>query len=182
MVMFPNLKNSLAPLTLRLGLAGIFLYHGYLKLSFHGGAGWSPDLSESVQLFVCWCEIIGGLAILIGLLTRVAALGFTAIMVGAILTVTGHRDFVYMQHFARHIKGYVFREVGYEYNFAIIVICLTLIILGGGKWSVDHYLFPLIFRTKKLATAPAAGQLSGIPAPVMTTQPGSFSGSPPVGS
>ena len=35
--MFPNLKASLAPFVLRVGVASIFLYHGYLKLTFNGG-------------------------------------------------------------------------------------------------------------------------------------------------
>jgi len=148
--MFPNLKASLAPLVLRLGLASIFLYHGYLKLAYQGGAGWSPDLSESVQLIICWSELIGGLALAFGVLTRVAAVGFTVIMLGAIVTVTGARDFVYMQFFARGVKGYLFQQVGYEYNFVIIVNCLALIVLGSGQWSVDHYLVSR-FRRKKPA-------------------------------
>src|SRR5580704_1889437 len=85
--MFPNLKTSLAPFVLRLGLAAVFLYHGALKL-MQGGTGWSESLPAWFQVTVAWIEFIAGAAIAIGLLSRLAALGIMSLMVGAILTVT----------------------------------------------------------------------------------------------
>jgi putative oxidoreductase len=152
--MFPNLKASLAPFILRLGLAAIFLYHGYLKLLWHGGTDWSADLPVGVQLLIAWSEFIGGLAIAVGLLSPVVAAGFAIIMIGAIVTVTGDREFVYMLHFARDLTtGYRFGEVGYEYNFAIIVMCMTLMVLGSGKWSLDQCIANWWKRRKTASTA-----------------------------
>jgi uncharacterized membrane protein YphA (DoxX/SURF4 family) len=139
--MFPNLKASLAPLILRLGLASIFIYHGYLEISYRGGSGWSPDLPVWFQMLVSWGNVVGGAALALGLLTRFFALWFTAIMVGAIVSVTGARQFVHVAHYISQRETQYRWEVGYEYNFAIIVICLALVVLGSGVWSLDRRLF-----------------------------------------
>lgn len=139
--MFPKLKPSLAPLVLRLGLASIFLYHSYLKLGQNGGTDWCPDLLPSeVQVMVAWMELLGALAIGFGVLSRVAALAFAIEMIAAIILVTGKREFVDTRRFVPDL-AYRFEHVGYEYNFAIVVICLTLIVLGSGQWSVDYFIF-----------------------------------------
>ena len=95
-----------------------------------------------------------------------AALLFAALMVGAIMTVTGQRDFVYLNYIARDLPAYRFMQVGYEYNFAIIVMALTLIILGSGRWSLDHY----IFSWWKTA-APAPALVPGAHGPVPPAVP-----------
>ena len=130
--MFESLaKNTLVPLLLRFCLAVIFIVHGLEKVNpdMGWGARWGdqmPDPPPAVlQLAVAWGELIGGLAMALGLLTRVAALGITIIMIGAIITATGHRGF----------------SQGYEYNFAIIVMCAALIIVGPGSFSVDNIFF-----------------------------------------
>ncbi len=153
--MFANLKMSLAPLILRLGLAFIFLYHGFLKANLRSGAGWDEQLPTWLQLVVAWGEIVGGLLLLAGLLARVAALGFVIAQIGAIVTVTGERSFVHLRgHFGRAVDEGSYRwEVGYEYNFALIAMSLTLIVLGSGHWSLDYLLFH--GRKKQAAPAPA---------------------------
>jgi putative oxidoreductase len=151
--MFQNLKTSLAPFILRIGLAAVFLYHGILKILMNGGTDWSDTLPTWFQVVVAWVEVAAGAAIAIGLLSRLAALGITTLMMGAILTTTGHRDFVHIgTHYfpGKHLDRYRF-EVGYEYNFVLIAMSLTLIVLGSGKWSVDYFLF----NRKKRTPAPA---------------------------
>jgi putative oxidoreductase len=150
--MFPNLKTSLAPMVLRLGLASIFLYHGFLEITFRGSAGWSPELPVWFQKLVSWGNIVGGFALILGALTRAWALWFIAIMMGAIITVNGAQQFVHVVHYTLHRESPYRWEAGYEYNFAIIVICLALVVLGSGRWSVDF----LIFHRRKATAAPAA--------------------------
>src|SRR5262245_61730954 len=86
-------RNTLAPLVLRLGLAVIFIFHGVQKVSPDNGWGtnWmgpNADMPSVVQMLVAWGETLGGAALAIGLLTRVAALGIIVIMAGG--NATGH--------------------------------------------------------------------------------------------
>jgi putative oxidoreductase len=165
--MFPNLKASLAPFILRVGLAGIFLYHGFLKVSLHAGTNWSETLAPWLQVAVAWGEVLGGLLLLVGLLSRLATVWLTVTQIGAIVMITGERSFVHLRGiYGRPADAGSYRwEVGYEYNFALIAMCCTLLVLGSGRWSVDYLLF---HRGKRTAPAP------GLPAePVGTVLPAS---------
>ncbi len=125
-------RNTLIPLVLRLGLAFIFIYSGLQKITVPGtgwGSSWIPDapdfikpLPAAVQLAVAWSELIGGIALGLGLLTRLAALGVAGIMVGTIYWLTGAQGF----------------KSGWDYNFAVIVMCLALMISGGGTLAIDQ--------------------------------------------
>lgn len=122
-----NLKPY-APLFLRLGLGVVFVYHGYGKIFGEAaalGTAWAGDgFPVLVQALVAWGEFLGGLAILAGFMTPVAALGIIVIMTGAIITVHGKNGFNMMNQ-------------GYEYNFALISMCLALIASGPGPFSAD---------------------------------------------
>ncbi|HZY84693.1 MAG TPA: DoxX family protein [Gemmataceae bacterium] len=129
-------KSALVPLLLRLALAAVFIFHG---LNHVGGADhrWGADWNKEpgappapVQLAVAWGELIGGIALACGFLTRLAAAGIAAIMAGAIATVHGPH-------------GFDIQKGGFEYNFVIIVVCLALILGGPGPFAVDR-----VFRLK----------------------------------
>jgi uncharacterized membrane protein YphA (DoxX/SURF4 family) len=89
------------------------------------GSG-TVQLQSSVQMLVAWGELIGGVALLLGLLTRFAALGLIVIQIGAIALVTGAMGFS---------PG---GAAGWEYNFALIGMCLTLVFLGSGPWALNR--------------------------------------------
>ena len=95
-------------------------------------------LSTAAQLLVAWGEFLGGVALLLGLLTRVAAVGLIVIQIGAIVLVTGALGFS---------AG---AGAGYEYNVALIGMCLALMLTGGGTWSLDR----LIWRRRRPAAPP----------------------------
>src|SRR6516164_10730166 len=88
-------KNTLVPLILRLGLAAIFVFHGLGKVNAdtNWGSNWNANLPVSQQIPVAWGELIGGVALGVGFLTRLAALGIIGIMAGAIATVHWDRGF-----------------------------------------------------------------------------------------
>lgn len=126
-------KLTLVPLVLRLGLAAVFIFHGLGKITppeKDWGATWAIGMpnppSTPVQFAVAWGELIGGIALALGFLTRLAAAGIAVIMVGAIATVTGP-------------KGFSSVQGGYEYNFLILVICAALILGGGGPLGLDRF-------------------------------------------
>src|SRR6476620_132760 len=105
--------RTLLPLILRATLAVVFIYHGLEKVTPDNGYGakWMPAAADgssglpiAIQIAVAWGELLGGVAIALGLLTRIAALGSIAIMAGAIVTVTGP-------------AGFSLLNKGFEYNF-----------------------------------------------------------------
>src|SRR5262245_6957885 len=121
--MFDTLaKNTLGPLILRVALGVIFIYHGLGKVNADTdwGATWEqkanmPDPHPGhLQMAFAWGELIGGIAVALGLLTRLAALGIIALMVGA----------VYEVHWPGFEGPPVFdvTKHGIEYNFALIAM------------------------------------------------------------
>jgi uncharacterized membrane protein YphA (DoxX/SURF4 family) len=99
---------------------------------------------NAVQLAVAWGEAACGLLLLVGGLTRVAALGMIVVQFGAINMVTYARGFSSF--------GGAFAS-GYEYNVALIAMCLCLALVGAGSLSVDGWWCAA--RQKKHREAPA---------------------------
>jgi putative oxidoreductase len=131
------IKNTVAPLVLRLALAAIFIFHGFHKVHDEGnewGAAWLkmslPNSSEPpgkpMQLAVAWGELVGGAALAIGFLTRLAAVGIIALMAGTIATV--------------HWPNFNVHDNGFEYNMLIIAACAVLVLTGPGHIAVDRFL------------------------------------------
>ena len=105
----------------------VFIAHGIPKFyDTLGGYGFFQSISLPPELFIpiALLEVIGGLAILFGILTRIASALFIIEMIGAIVT-------------AKLSKGFV---GGYEFELLLISIFLTLLILGPGKISIENYL------------------------------------------
>lgn len=123
--MFSDLfKGVFTPLLLRLVLAAVFIFHGWDKIGKEAGSNWhpGPDAPPAiVQVAIAWGELIGGIAMAFGFLTRLAALGLIAIMGGAIATMTWSNNFQ-----------------TYEHNVVIIVICVCLFLGGPGPLCVDR--------------------------------------------
>ena len=86
-----------------------------------------------VAVLVIITEFFGGLGLIVGLLTRIAALGVSGLMVGAIFTVHLHVGF-FMNWYGTQ-KG-----EGYEYHLLAIAIAATLLLRGAGAFSADRAL------------------------------------------
>jgi putative oxidoreductase len=72
-------------------------------------------------------EFVGGILVMLGFLTPVAALALIGVMIVAVLTV--------------HLKnGFFNTNGGYEFNLALAGIALTLLIAGAGAYSLDSFL------------------------------------------
>lgn len=127
-----------AVLPLRIGLGIIFVAHGSQKLfgafGGHGIAGTIEGFGHmglNPAVFWAWVVIIaeffGGLGLLVGLLTRLSALGIAIDMLVAILLV--------------HAKnGFFASKGGFEYPMILLATSVTLIILGAGDYSLDTLL------------------------------------------
>jgi len=118
---------SLGLAVLRVAVAAIFIAHGYQKVFVYGFAGVTGAFTHMgvpmpgmMGPFIGLLEFFGGIALLIGLLTRVLAFAFVCDMLGAILLVQLKKGFS-----------------GYELEFLLLVASLALVLTGAGGFSVD---------------------------------------------
>ena len=110
--------GDLGVLVLRLCLAGIFLVHGPKKLN--GAQG-------NFMLFIGAAETAGGIAMLLGFLTQLAAIGIGIIMVGA----------TYKKINEWHVPFTAMDKTGWEFDLLILGACIVLLTVGAGVYSVD---------------------------------------------
>jgi putative oxidoreductase len=123
-----QIDTALAILRVVLGVT--FILHGGQKLFVFGFAGVSGAFAQMgipapglLGPFVAFVEFFGGIAILLGLLTRLAALGIGATMVVAILTV--------------HLENGFFAPTGFEFPLSLLASAIALVITGAGDLSLD---------------------------------------------
>ncbi|HEY3306457.1 MAG TPA: DoxX family protein [Candidatus Binatia bacterium] len=130
---------------LRIVLGIIFFAHGAQKvLGWYGGHGLkgtvgfmtSMGLPVPIAYLVCFFEFLGGIGLIVGFLTRLAALAVAVVMVGAIATVHWKEGF-FINWELKPGKGH-----GIEANLAFLAMAVALVIDGGGLWSVDALLVP----------------------------------------
>ena len=128
-------NNSFSALALRLPLGIIFAAHGAQKLfGWFGGYGlqgtgqWMESIGLGPGVLMAAlsgsAEFFGGLALILGLLIRPAALVLAVTMLVAIFTV--------------HISNGLFMSNnGYEFALALLAISIAIVIEGAGKLSLD---------------------------------------------
>jgi len=75
-------------------------------------------------------QFAGAIALILGLFTRLAALGIAVNMLVAVAMV--HAQYGWFMNWFGNQKG-----EGFEYHLLAIGIAIVLIIRGGGKWAAD---------------------------------------------
>jgi putative oxidoreductase len=133
--------DSTATAILRLVLGIVFFAHGAQKmLGWFGGYGFSGTMGffttnlhvPAVFAFLAIAaEFFGGLGLIVGLLTRVAAFGIAVNMVVAVLTV--HLPNGFFMNWTGAQKG-----EGFEYHLLVLAMTAFLMIEGGGAASLDR--------------------------------------------
>jgi len=132
-------SNDVSLTLLRLVLGVVFFAHGAQKMlgwfggyGFHGTMGFIQHMGfpAPVAFLVICTEFFGGLGLIVGLLTRIAALGIGVDMIGAVLIV--HLPNGFFMNWAGNQKG-----EGFEYHLLAIAIAATLLLRGAGKFSAD---------------------------------------------
>lgn len=126
-------------LILRIGLGSVFFAHGAQKLlGWFGGFGWTGTLGFFTQALgipaplaalAILAEFFGGIAILLGLLTRPAALALALTMLVAALKVHLPNGFF--------LDGQGPKD-GVEYIFILLMASLYFVVKGAGGLSVDR--------------------------------------------
>ncbi len=137
---FTTHAGNWSALIARLALGLVVFPHGAQKLfGWFGGYGYEgtmgfltskAGLSYPAALLVVLIESIGALMILLGLGTRIAALGIFGLFAG--ILATSHSSFGFFMNWTGQQKG-----EGMEYFFLLLGLALVLLITGGGALSID---------------------------------------------
>ena len=135
----------------RLVIGFIFAYHGYLKLFVPGGFkitagfmasifGVSPFVGALLALVVSVTEIVGGLFLMLGFLSKWAAIFLIIDMLVALSKVHA-------------INGFLVTKNGYEF-VALLIFSLFFILLNGpGSFSLDRAIFGAEEEDEKTASS-----------------------------
>lgn len=116
---------------LRLTFGTILVAHGWLKLSVFTVAGTvqffaSLGLPSLLAYLVIFGELLGGLALILGILTRLTAWLSLPIMVGALWVHLGN--------------GWLFSNAngGWEFPAVLVILALVIGLAGPGAFALDH--------------------------------------------
>lgn len=141
----------------RIVLGVILFAHGAQKLlGWFGGPGFANTvqalttyvkLPRPVAVLVICTEFFGGLGLILGLLSRLAALGILVTMLGAIVTV--HYAYGLFMNWMGDKKGH-----GVEYHLLVIALSLVVIIKGAGAFSLDGAIYEHQLKQHAVSTQP----------------------------
>ncbi|MEH7350495.1 DoxX family protein [Gottfriedia acidiceleris] len=126
-------------LLIRLVVGILFIGHGAQKLfgwfggyGLKGTGGWFDSIGMkpgvTIALIAGLAEFIGGILFAIGLLTPVAGILIAGTMAMAIIKV--HAP-----------NGIWATSNGYEYNLTLLVVAISVVLTGPGKYALDTFLF-----------------------------------------
>lgn len=123
--------RDIATLIARIGLGIVFIAHGWQKLNTNGLDA-TKAFFESVSVplpgisayFATFVELVGGIALVVGIFTPIIGILLFLDMLGAFIFV--HSDF-----------GVFVSENGYELVLALGVASLLLAAVGAGRFSLD---------------------------------------------
>jgi putative oxidoreductase len=123
-------RPDLALLVLRLAVGFSFFMHGYQKVFGTGVGGVTQGftrmgipLPEVAAPFIAFLELVGGIALMLGVLTRVAAFLLTCDMAVATTLV--------------HMKNGYLGQGGMELTFLLGMMALAVALAGAGPISID---------------------------------------------
>lgn len=122
-------ENKLHDLThwgLRASIGVIFIVHSLKKFD----PSWQEwlinmGIPPELQLPIALAELIGGILLVIGILTRISAAIFSMILLGAIFHI-------------RWENGFFISQGGWEWDLAMLAVTLSIIVAGPGRASISH--------------------------------------------
>jgi len=111
---------------LRASIGAIFIVHSLKKFD----PSWQQwliniGIPPELQLPIALAEFIGGILLVVGVLTRVTASIFSIILLGAIFHI-------------RWENGFFISEGGWEWDLVMLAVVLSIIVAGPGRVSISH--------------------------------------------
>ena len=141
---FLSFLKNFGLLVARLGLGGILLLHGWIRWN----AGVQKQIDYLTQFRTPYAEVaawgaiifelVGGVLLIVGALTRLVGLG---VLIEQILIICYTNWYKWPPTLLNPDGTY---KGGYEYNVALGLLGLLLFVMGGGAVSIDR-----LFRRKK---------------------------------
>ncbi|MBA4435781.1 MAG: DoxX family protein [Nitrosopumilaceae archaeon] len=121
-----KILNDVVFFGLRLTIGVIFIVHGYSKFGNEGFVGWisSIGIPGELAIIIALAEVIPGILLIIGVLSRISASIISIIMIGAIFHVKG----------AESLTG----DKGVEFDLILLAVALVIIVAGPGKISISQ--------------------------------------------
>ncbi|MGH9356997.1 MAG: DoxX family protein [Terriglobia bacterium] len=138
-----NTRADFVLTVMRLVLGVVFFAHGAQKmLGWFGGNGFRATMGFFVHgmhipapfafLVIC-AEFFGGIGLLVGFLTRIAAFGLLCDMFVALFLVHAQNGFFMNWSGKKHGEGF-------EYHLLALALLFAMLIRGAGTFSVDRLL------------------------------------------
>lgn len=128
---------DLAILILRLSLGVIMISHGIPKIKKREVLGKKWNDHYGVPKATIWLtgilQIVGGLALLVGLFTSLTSLILALDMLAALFIC------IFSSHHREPFNS-VTPEKGWDVNLLLVGSLVAVLVLGGGKWSLDALL------------------------------------------
>ena len=146
--------DNTATVILRSVLGVVFFAHGAQKmLGWFGGYGFSGTMGyftgtahipAPFAFLAIAAEFFGGLGLIFGFLTRIAAFGISVNMLVAIATV--HSSMGFFMNWTGAQKG-----EGFEYHLLVLAMTAFLMIRGAGAFSIDRAMTTTSFAPRASA-------------------------------
>jgi len=121
-----NVLHDITHWGIRASIGAIFIIHSLKKFD-PSWQEWliSIGIPPEMQLPIALAEFIGGILLIVGVLTRVTSSIFAVILLGAIFHI-------------RWEKGFFVSQGGLEWDLVMLAVVLTIIAAGPGRVSISH--------------------------------------------
>ena len=113
-----------ALLLMRLMVGAIFITSGWSHATHAEERGKSIGMSKGFTLFLGVAELAGGLGVVFGVLTQLAALGLILVMLGAI----------YKKIVVWHTGFWGEKSSGWHYDLMLVIMNLVIATTNGGSY------------------------------------------------
>ncbi len=121
-----NVLHDITHWGLRASIGAIFIVHSLKKFD-PSWQEWliSIGIPPEMQLPIALAELIGGILLVVGVLTRVTGSIFAVILLGAIFHI-------------RWENGFFVSKGGWEWDLVMLTVVLSIIAAGPGRISISH--------------------------------------------
>ncbi|QLH04958.1 DoxX family protein [Nitrosopumilus oxyclinae] len=121
-----NVLHDITHWGIRASIGVIFIVHSLKKFD-PSWQEWlmSIGIPPEMQLPIALAEFIGGILLIVGVLTRVTGSIFAIILLGAIFHI-------------RWENGFFVSQGGWEWDLVMLAAVLTIIVAGPGRISISH--------------------------------------------